>query len=370
MQARPLARRMLDKIEFFEKRLDTFEKQLDAIEITIGEIKSQRGKGPIIATQAERIGKRYKNQSQTRNERYSDENDYLWDFRSNLRRFGVTDSEETATAIHVAMKAFPALEIADARLMRVWRVMCSDHLYLTTINVEMGWLGSQDWFPYLFAEECFKHRLERTDLEISIRRMLELGDMPWTIYFRNCDRSFPESYLPSFLNWIGQFRKGGIILFFIRCSGTNRCETNGDFYERVARLPKPDNWQPIESVNLQDSKIVLTLSEWESWCYPNPDADSLLEKQFEFLTQLESEIVDKGIQIPMEFLPEIRHYLRLSYEILAPTRALDWALTIRFLPWIGNRHGLIDVIQNLVNQKHQDLPHFQTGLQAARESDK
>ena len=199
----------------------------------------------------------------------------LLDFRSNLRQFGVTDSEDTVKAIHVAMKAFPALEIADARLMKIWRVMCSNHLYLTTINVEMGWLGSQDWFPYLFAEECFKERLERTDLELSIRRMLELGDMPWTIHFGNCDRSFPESYLSSFLNWIGQFCKDGIILFLTRCSGTNRCETNEDFYERVARLPEPDNRPPIESVNLPDSKIALTLSEWVNWCLPNPNADSL-----------------------------------------------------------------------------------------------
>ena len=93
-----------------------------------------------------------------------------------------------------------------------------------------------------------------------------------------------------------------------------------------------------------------------------------LKGSLSFLTQLEWTILDKGIQIPMEILPEIRHYLRLSYEILAPTRALDWALIMRLLPWVGNRHGLIDVVQNLVSKENQDLPHFQDGLQAARES--
>ena len=361
MQTRSSMQQMLEKIKSFETQLNTMEN-------TIAELKSQKVDRQRIATQSEQIGKHYKTQLQTKNQGYINENHYLLDFMSNLRQSGLTDSEDTARAIHVAMKAFPALEIADARLMRVWRVMCCDHLYLTTINVELGWLGSQDWFPDLFAEECFKERLERSDLEVSIGKMLELGDMPWMIYFRNCDRSFPESYLPSFLNWIAQLRQDGIVLFLIRCLGTNRCETNEDFYERIARLPEPDNQKPIKPVNLQDSKIVLTLSEWKNWCRPNPDADQIFARQFEFLTQLESEILDKGIQVPMEILPEIRYYLQLSHEVIAPSRALDWALNIRLLPWIGNRYNLIDIVQNLVNQKSQELPHFQDGLQAARES--
>lgn len=363
MQLRLLVRQILDKIISFETRLNT-------IESTIVQVRSGRIDEPRIANQAEQIGQKHKTQLRRKNERYLNENHYLLDFSSNLRQVGVTDSEETVRAIHVAMKAFPALEVTDARLMRVWRVMCWDHLHLTTLNVEMGWLGLRDWFPNLFAEECFNETLERSDLEASIGKMLELGDMPWAIYFRNCDRSFPESYLPSFLNWIDQFCKGGIVLFLIRCSGTNRCETNGDFYERVARLPEPDNPHlTSKSVNLRDSEIVLTLSEWEDWCHPHPDADSLFENQFAFLTQLESEIADKGIQVPMELLSEIQHYLRLSHEILAPTRAFDWALTVRFLPWIGNRHELIDVVQNWVKETNPELDHFQEGLQAARESD-
>ena len=362
-----IEQRMQEEIESFENRLDA---SLDRAMAKLKADMDQTNNLPRIAYRASQIGEDYKARLEGKNERYSDENDYLLDFIFNLRRFGITDSEETATAIHVAMKAFPALEIADARLMRVWRVMCCNHLYLTTINVEMGWLGSRDWFPDLFAEECFKETLERSDLEVSIGKMLELGDMPWMIYFRNCDRSFPESYLPSFLNWISEFCEGGIILFLKRCSGTNRCKTNEDFYERVARLPKSDSREPIESVNLRDSKIPLRLSEWENWCRPNPDVDSHLERQFEFLTQLLSEIEDRGIQLPMEFFSDIRHYLRLSYEIMAPTLALDWALTIRLLPWIRNRHSLIDAVQNLVNKENQELPHFQAGLQNARESDK
>jgi len=366
MRIKSLGRQILDRVESLESRINQIESEIVEIKSKV-EIRSKRGGEPRVATRAKDIGERYKAQLQTKSERYLDENEYLSDFISNLRKFGVTDSEETAAAIHVAMKAFPVLEIADARLMRVWRVMASDHLYNTDIQVEMGWIGLQDWFPSLFSETCFGERLERADLEISIQRMLKLGDMPWVIYLRYCDRSFPESYLPGFLSWISRFNEGGIILFLMRCVGTNRCETNEDFYERIARLPKPDHPEPIQKVDLKDSRVLLSLSDWENWCRPNPDADSFGKKQYEFLIQLKSEIEGKGWQIPMELISEIQHYIQLSYEIMAPTRALDWALTLRFLPWIGNRREIIDISQSLVNEENQELLHFQDGLQTARE---
>ena len=316
---------------------------------------------PRIAHQSVQIGERYDTQLQVESEHYSDENDYRLNFRHCLRRFGVTDSDETADAIHVAMKAFPALEATDTRIIEVWQLMCGNHLYVTNIDVEIGWLGLQDWFPKLFSQECFGERLRRMDLDISIRKMLEIGDMPWAIHLSNCDRSFPESYLPRFLDWIGDFSEGAIRTFLTRCSGMNRCETNQDIYTRVASLPKFQLPEPIEARNLKPSDIV-TRSEWESWCRPNLDTN-----QLEFLNQLQEAVENTGIQIPAVLLRELQHYLRLSHGILAASKALDWALTLRLLPWIGNRRELIDIVQSLMNQENRELPYFQDGLLQALE---
>ena len=288
-----------------------------------------------------------------------EKDDYRSRFQYYLRRFGVTDSNETASAIHVALKAFPALEVSDPRIIKAWQLVCGNHLYVTKIDVEMGWLGSQDWFPDLFSQECFGEELRRMDLDISIRKMLEIGNMPWAIHFSNCDRSFPESYLPPFLDWIGKFSEGAIKVFLTRCSGINRCETNEDVYERLARLPKPQNQEPIE---VPKSDFIVTQSEWESWCCLNPDANPLPEGYREFLNQLQSEIENIGVQIPMPLLRETQHYLRLSHGILDASKALDWALTLRLLPWIGNCRELIDTVQNLIRHENRELPHFQKEL--------
>ena len=367
--------RVQDKIKQLNSqvpgKIKSLEARFNATEVSISEIKSKMTNGSRISTQALEVGERYKSELKEKTERYKDENDYLEDLRHCLRRFGVTDSEdeEMATAIHIALKAFPAVEIADARVIKVWRLMCDDHFNLTTVNVEMGWLGLQDWFPNLFARECFKEKLEQGDLEVSIKKMLELGDMPWVIYLRDCDRSFPDSYLPRFLDWINGVCEGSIKVFLIRSFGTNRCETNEDFYERVARLPKPKSQEPIESRNLRPSRIPLTLSEWESWCRPNPDIDSQYKMHYDFLEELRSTVENRGVQIPIELLREIQHYLRLSHNIMAKTRSLDWALTLRLLPWIGNRRRLIDAVLNLINDGNQELSHFQEVLQMAREAD-
>ena len=238
-------------------------------------------------------------------------------FEFSLRRFGVIgsdgtiDVDEIADAIHVALKAFPALEVADTRIIDVWQLMCGNHLHVTKIDVEMGWLGSQDWFPRPFFSRVFWGRIEANGPRQSRSgRCLRLGNMPWAIHFSNCDRSFPESYLPPFLDWIGKFSEGAIKVFLTRCSGINRCETNEDVYERLARLPKPQNQEPIE---VPKSDFIVTQSEWESWCCLDSNANPLPEGYREFLNQLQSEIENIGVQIPMPLLRGIQNYLRLSH---------------------------------------------------------
>ena len=372
---RLINQRVLDKTKQIHSQVSgeikSFKGRLDATEFAISEIKSEMTDEPRITAQALKLAEWYKTELEKKTERYTDENEYLDDFRYRLRRFGITDpeDEEVAAATHIALKAFPAIEIADSRIIKVWKLMCDNHFYDPTINVEMGWLGLQDWFPEFFAEECFGIRLERVELETSIEKLLEVGDMPWVTCFRDCDRSFPETYLPGFLNWINRICKAGIKVFLIRSFGTNRCETNEDFYERVARLPKPKSPEPIESRNLIPSGIPLTLSEWCFWCQPSSDIDSEYEIQYDFLEDLRLAVENRSMQIPIEILREIRQYLQLSHNILAKTGALDWGLTLRLLPWIGNRHRLIDIVQNLVSENNQELPHFQEGLQVAREAE-
>ena len=354
---------------------ESVEGQLDAINSAISEIKSevearnQTTDAPRIARRALKIGETFAAKLEEATEHYEDEQVYLEDFEYSLRRFGITDSNETAAAIHVALKAFPVLEIADSRIFKVWKLMYDEHFLYTKLFVEMGWLGSQDWFPKLFADECFGEQLERIDLEISIQKMLDMGKMPWAIHFKDCDRSFPECYLPPFIVWIKGFSESTIKVFLTRCSGTNRCEINEDAYAWVARLPEPQKQEPIEAQNLRSSGIIVTHSDWESWCCPKPGIDQHLEDQFDTLDQLRSTIEQNGVRIPITPLREIKHYVRLSSGILAPTRALDWGLTLRLLPWIGNRPEVIDSVLSMPNLVDAELSHFCEGLQA-REKNK
>ena len=358
-----------------QKHVESIEVRLDGINKAIVEIKtkqeeqSQMTDAPRIAHRAVQIGEHYAVNFGEEKEHYNDENDdYLDFFGFCLRKFGVTNSNETANAIHIALKTFPVLEVADTRIVRIWRLMCGGHLHVTQIDVEMGWLGLQDWFPGLFSQECFGEQLRRTDLDISIREMLERGNMPWAIHFSNCDRSFPDSYLPQFIDWISDFSESAIRVFLTRCSGMNRCETNPDVYARVAYLPKPQEPEPIEARNLRPLDVI-TRSEWESWCGLNPDTKPLSKRYPEFLNQLQLEIENVGVQIPRELLQEIQHYLRLSQGILAASKALDWALTLRLLPWVGSRRELIEGVQNLIDRENSELPHFREGLVQASEED-
>lgn len=356
-----LDQRIHERVKPFEARCDTIDQTIAAIR-TEREEQRQTTDAPRIAYQALQIGEHFAANLGQEEEHYQNERDYLEDFRFSLRRFGVTDSDEMAAASHVALKAFPALEVIDTRMIEVWRLMCDFHSHLTKIEVEIGWLGLQDWFPGLFSQECFGEKLRPIDLDISIRKMLEIGGMPWAIHLSNCDRSFTESYLPRFLDWVGDFSDGGIRVFLTRCTGTNRCETNQDVYVRVARLPRPQGPEPIEAQNLRPSGIIVTLSEWESWCRPN-----LAVHQHGFLNQIQEAIENRGNQIPMVLLREIQQYLRLSHDILAPSRSLDWALTLRLLPWIENRPELIDTVQNLINRENLELPNFQKEIRQAKE---
>ena len=353
-----------ESVHSLRTRQDGLDKKFAEIE-TDREEQHRMTNAPRIANQAVRIGERYNSQLREDNEHYLDEIDYLWNFTGCLRRFGVTNSGETgdemAAAIHIALKTFPALAVNDTRIFKVWQLMCGNHLHVTEIGVEMGWLGLQDWFPELFSQECFGEQLRRMDLDISIRRMLEIGDMPWAIHMSNCDRSFPESYLPRFLDWIGELSDGEIRIFLTRSSGVNRCGTTQDVYARVARLLAPEKLEPIEARNLQPRDI-LTRHEWTSWCQPNHAVS-----QVEFLNQLQEAIENAGTQIPLSLLCEIQRYVQLSHGILSSSKALDWALTLRLLPWIVYHRELVDTAQNLIHRENRELTHFQDGLLQARE---
>lgn len=328
---------------------------------------------PKTSHSALKKGEQYRQKLQENTERYEGEEVYLGDFCHALGRLGLIDSgdENIARAIHIALKAFPAIEIdRDQRIIKAWRLMCDDHFNFTRVHVGMGWFGWQDWFPGFFAEECFEEKLERGDLRVSMEKLIELGDMPWVIHMADCDRSFPDSYLPPFLDWVDELFKDSIKVFLTRTYEANRCQTGEDFYARVARLPTPKNPEPIEAKTLRSSKIPLTLSEWKSWCQPNPDANPNYEEYDDFLQAIRLAIEDEDVQVPMELLREIRRYLRLSHKIMADTQAFDWALTLRLLPWIGNRYELINVVQRLIDNSPQELRRFQHGLQMARESNK
>lgn len=358
-------RQMRQDIHAVAPRLDALDEAVADINVQIQPTTGE----PQIADQALRLAESYAANLGPETGHYTDESDYLEHFGFGLARFGITDTdatgEETAAALHVALKAFSVLEIADTRVIEVWRLICGNHLHVTKLNVEMGWLGVRDWFPTLFSQECFEEELERIDLSASIEKMLETGNMPWAIHLANYDRSFPESYLPSFLEWIRRLsRPDSIRIFLTRCSGTNRCETNEDIYTWVARLPKPHAREPATARRLRPSDIV-TLSEWDTWCCPHPDTDEHLG----FLEQLQSAIQNNGMSVPEPIFRDIQQYLQRSQGLLASSRALDWALTFRLLPWIGNRHEFINAVQTLIDGEPLELPHFQEGLQQAREDD-
>ena len=130
-----------ESVQSHGDRLDGLDRKITEIR-TEREEQHQRTNAPRIANQAVRIGERFNSRFSEDNEHYSDENDYLWNFTGCLRKFGVTNSDETgdemAAAIHVALKTFPALALNDTRIFKVWQLMCGNHLHVTEIGVEMG----------------------------------------------------------------------------------------------------------------------------------------------------------------------------------------------------------------------------------------
>ena len=233
-----LAQQIQNTRQFVEGQLDEVNSAIAEIESMV--VEQNQTTRVHIADRASEIGRDFETKLATESERYGSEQQYLDNLELFQRRFRLTnsknmdDSEEIAVAVHIALKAFPALEVADERIINIWKLICGNHLHVTKIHVEMGWLGFQDWFPDFFADECFDERLGRIDLNNSIRKMLEIGDMSWAIHFCNCDRSYPEVYLPQFLDWISKFGRSSIRVFLTRCSGSNHCVTGEDVYERVA----------------------------------------------------------------------------------------------------------------------------------------
>ena len=146
-----------------QERVQSHGDRLDGLDRKIAEIRTEREEqrritnAPRIAHQAVQIGEDYSRQLREENQRYSDEKDYLSNFGHCLRRFGITDSDEMAAAIHVALKTFPALAINDTRVFKVWQLMCGNHCHITEIGVEMGWLGLQDWFPEFFLKSVLEN---------------------------------------------------------------------------------------------------------------------------------------------------------------------------------------------------------------------
>ncbi len=378
-----------DFVDHIEKTIAQLEQQiqninqsvaerLGSMDSAIAEIKSiveEQNQTTVqrIARQAIEIGRRYETKLTSDIGSYSNEEEYLEKMSIFQKKFGLTnleesdDAEEIAGAVHIAMKAFPALEITDDRLIKIWQLICGDHLHITKINVELGWLGSQDWFPGLFSEECFGERLERIDLEISIRKMLKSGDMPWAVHLSNCDKSYPDSYLPSFLDWIKKTCGDSLKVFLTRCLGTNRCVTSDDFYERVARLPKPNEPTTINMRHLEELHVV-TRSKWVSWCRPQTSESVNFDKQFKLLKNIQTIIEKMEMRLPEKIITEISHYLQLSHNILTPTLALDWALNLRLLPWIEKQTEIVDSIYGRANSEGWELPHFYKSLQQSREN--
>ena len=303
---------------------------------------------PVISDRAVQIGNSSAELIRDK-QRYQSESDYIDDFHdSYLRRLGVVDSSDSirAKAIHVALKSFRALEISDTRVIKALELACGNCLHITKLDVELGWLGLSDLFPDLFSQECFGERLERKDLVVSIKEMLRTGGMLWAIHLRNYDRSFPETYLPPFLDWLNEFCNfSGITVFLTRCSGTNRCETNEESYERVARLPLPKNPEPIKTFT--ESEYVVTRADWDSWC--QPASDEYYQPQLDFLNRLQTAIKDIDETVPLPILRDIRRYLLLSHQIIEPTKALDWAFSLRLLPWIDGREEIGDAVLSLIS---------------------
>ena len=335
------------------KQVTPLKSQLSELKKSLNtlEDKRQTTESPRIAYQAVEIGENaaslVKNRKKQKNEK-----DYLQEFRIPLWLLGIIDPMDSseAKAIHVALKAFSVIEIPDPRIIDAWKAACGNNLHITTLDVGMGWLDSQDWFPKFFSEICFGEQLRQMDLDVSVEEMINKGNILWAIHLNNCDRSYPECYLPRFLKWLGE-RKVFVKVFLTRCLSENRCKTSFEVYNEVGQLPKPTKMMSIKPTTLPDTDTIVDKSVWGKWCQSVDE--KLYQTEFQFLDKLQSEIEN----IPLSLLQDIQSYLLLSHQIFDDSvKALDWALYLRLYPWLAGRTEIEDSLFNLIDQSDLELP--------------
>ena len=211
--------------------------------------------------------------------------------------------------------------------------------------------------------KCFGEKMRLIDLDTSVGEMFNSGNQLWAIDIRNCDRSYPESYLPDFLRWIDKHRNYARV-FLTRCLGKNCCNTSFEVYNKVGKLPKPTKMQSIEPVTLPVSEAIVDKSGWEHWC--QPVEEKLYQTEIQFLNKLQSEIEN----IPLSLLQDIKSYLLLSHQIFDPDKALDWALYLRLYQWIADRseadrNELENSLFNLIKQTDLELQKIKVALQSS-----
>ena len=342
------------------KQVTPLKSQLSELKKSLNtlEDKRQTTESPRIAYQAVEIGENaaslVKNRKKQKNEK-----DYLQEFRIPLWLLGIIDPMDSseAKAIHVALKAFSVIEIPDPRIIDAWKAACGNNLHITTLDVGMGWLDSQDWFPKLFSEICFGEQLRQMDLDVSVEEMINKGNILWAIHLNNCDRSYPECYLPRFLKWLGE-RKVFVKVFLTRCLSENCCKTSFEVYNEVGQLPKPTKMMSIKPTTLPDTDTIVDKSVWGKWCQSVDE--KLYQTEFQFLDKLQSEIEN----IPLSLLQDIQSYLLLSHQTFDDSvKALDWALYLRLYPWLADRTEIEDTLYNLIKQSDFELPRTVDALQ-------
>ena len=342
------------------KQVTPLKSQLSELKKSLNtlEDKRQTTESPRIAYQAVEIGENaaslVKNRKKQKNEK-----DYLQEFRIPLWLLGIIDPMDSseAKAIHVALKAFSVIEIPDPRIIDAWKAACGNNLHITTLDVGMGWLDSQDWFPKFFSEICFGEQLRQMDLDVSVEEMINKGNILWAIHLNNCDRSYPECYLPRFLKWLGE-RKVFVKVFLTRCLSENCCKTSFEVYNEVGQLPKPTKMMSIKPTTLPDTDTIVDKSVWGKWCQSVDE--KLYQTEFQFLDKLQSEIEN----IPLSLLQDIQSYLLLSHQTFDDSvKALDWALYLRLYPWLADRTEIEDTLYNLIKQSDFELPRTVDALQ-------
>lgn len=340
-------------------QINSFKSQFTELKQSVSKLeeKRQTTELPRIAYQAVEIGKEAASLVKD-NKKQKNEKDYLPELRIPLWLLGVIDSMDAteAKAIYVALKAFSVIEITDSRIIDAWKAACGNNIHITTLDVGMGWLDTQDWFPSYFSVKCFGEEMRLIDLDASVGEMFNSGNQLWAIDIRNCDRSYPESYLPDFLRWINKYKNSAKV-FLTRCLGENCCNTSFEVYNMAGILPEPTKDQAIEPVTLPVSEAVVDKSNWERWC--QPVEEELYQTEIQLLDKLQSEIEN----IPLSLLRDIKSYLLLSHQTLDPDKALDWALYLRLYPWLGDRTEIEDTLFNFINQSDLDFPRTTAALQ-------